>query len=642
MKLSSLRMPAAVTAVAAMAVGLVYLPGADDAQAAPVTETKSIGQQCAEDRGWFSAGPDTTLSPDNVEVTYPQEVHPGEVFTVEVQPGSMSARSKKLGRIKYDIALPEGATISQLRIAQPGTGLTGTPVVQRVNAAGAPDEAGAFARIWDGANSVNNGGNQNDSWGGGGTLQVATNTTWRLPKIAFDVTAPDTAGATLVTGLRNAGAGAGQGSRANVNNTMSLLATANATDAVYCTADAAGRTLTSTQVVAVPRDQIQATISLAGEARAADAADGQVPVELRATVGAADGKELPEGTEVVFYEGDTEVGRAPVAGGTAVVTASAPDEKATRTYRAVVADMESETQELTGAEASVDVNVAPISRTSLAVALGEDGVLVGQQAAITARYAATPSVPEGTEVIFRANGVRIGTAIAGADGSASINHAFPAAGPQRITAVVEEREVDGRIYPRAESDAATLTVADPTGQDTTTDLEYVRPDVDVEAALLTGDVVRFTATVNTGGTAIEPGATVSFFDGATFLGTAAVDPATGKAVFEHRFAERGQHSVRAVFNGQEKKNDEGVITEVLEPSTSETVQLDVQGHDVVIDNPEPTPGPDPEPTPTPGPGGSSGSSSDSGGFLASIIGILSGLGIIGQFLISILGLGNGS
>ncbi len=742
MKLRTLRLPAAASAVAALAFGLINLPGATAAPSAPVTETKTVANQCVEDRSWFSSGSGADLGTENLTVTYPAQVNPGDSFTVELQPGQMTAGGKDLGRIKYDFALPSGVEISNLRIAGGGTALNGTPVVQRVNESGNQDPNGAFARIWDGANSVNNGGNQSDSWSGGGTLQVPRNQTFRLPKIAFDVTAPDTAGSTIVTGLRGAGAPAAIKS---TDNSVSFVATANVTDAVYCNPNAAGATLTSTRVVErgtdtqfaptstdleitsgdgpttltanvthddgspvtegqvefdfgdgsprvtvdvdngvattthtypklddrdpvthtatarylgvqgrtspsedsttvkvnpVPREQIKATVDLTADAKVADAADGQVPVELRAAVGAEDGKSLPEGVEVVFHEGDREVGRAPVSNGAATVTVNVPDEKATRTFRAVVADMETETQELTGAEDTVDVDIAPVARTSISVELDEDGVLVGKKATITAKYAATPSIPEGTEVIFRADGIRIGTATAGPDGVATIEHAFDASGPKRITALVEQREVDGRVYPRAESEAAVLTVADPGNQGTDTDLTYTRPDVDVDAEVLTGDLIRFIATVDAHGSAIQEGATVSFFDGETFLGTAPVDPATGKATFDHRFAERGEHKVRAVFNGQEKKDDEGVITEVLEPSTSDPVTLDVKPHEVVIEEPTPTPDPEPTPDPQPDPGNGSSGSSGSSSFLDAIIGMLGSLGIIGKFLMSIFGLGN--
>ncbi|MFD6712266.1 Ig-like domain repeat protein, partial [Streptomyces roseolus] len=216
---------------------------------------------------------------------------------------------------------------------------------------------------------------------------------------------------------------------------------------------------TTVTVTPVPREQVQATVALTGAAKVDEAADGQVPVELTATVGAADGQTLPEGAEVIFYRGDEEIGRVTADDGVAKLATTVPDEKATLTFRAVVADFETETQELTGAEATTDVEVAPVAATSITVTADET-VKVGEDATITATYSATPSIPEGTEVIFRADGVRIGTATVGADGTATLTHAFDAAGSKSITAVVEAREVDGRTYPRAESEARTVTVTE--------------------------------------------------------------------------------------------------------------------------------------------------------------------------------------
>lgn len=757
MKLRTSRFFAAGTAAVALVAGLLTVQGGQTALAAPITETKTVNQQCVEHRGFLSNGSYLTLSPDNVVVEYPQEVYAGDTFTVKLQPGQMATGDKDTGRMKYDFKLPENVEISNLRISAPGTGFNSNPVVQRINVSGNPDPNGPYARIWDGGNSVNNGGNQNNNWGLVGFtnhrragLQVDRHKQWRFPQIAFDVTAPDTAGATIVTGLRNAGAGAGPANNDNWDNTMSMLARANVTDAVYCTADASGRTLTSTRVVTrgtetnfaetstdlevitgsgpttltanvthddgspvtegevefdfgdgspkvtvpvnngvattehtypelddrnpvphqatarylgihgrinpsedsttvtvnpVPRDQVQATVDLNVEADVLAADDGEVPVELRATVAAEGGAELADGVEVIFYEGDNEIGRAASANGVAMLTTTVPDEAVTRTFRAVVEDFENETQEVTGDEDSVSVEIAPVSRTSLELRAGEP-VLVGQEATITANYSATPSVPAGTEVIFRADNVRIGTAVVDGDGTATLRHSFDRAGEKNLTAVVQERVVDGRTYPTAEA-SATLTVNDPAGQDTTTDLTYTRPDVEVEAEVLTGDLIRFIATVDAGDKAIEDGATVSFFDGDTFLGTAPVDPETGQAVFDHRFAERGEHQVRAVFNGQEQKNEDGVTTDVLEPSESDPVVLDVQPHEIEIENPEPQPDPDPQdPTvPSPDPGSGSGSwdgssssgSSSSPNLLASIFGSLASLGLIPQSLLDLLG-----
>lgn len=133
------------------------------------------------------------------------------------------------------------------------------------------------------------------------------------------------------------------------------------------------------------------------------------------------------------------------------------------------------------------------------------------------------------------------------------------------------------------------------------DLTYTRPDVEVEAEVLTGDLIRFIATVDAGDKAIE----------------------------------------------------DGVTTDVLEPSESDPVVLDVQAHEVVIEEPEPQDpeGPqdpqDPEDpsVPSPDPGSGSGSwdgssssgSSSSPNLLASIFGSLASLGLIPQSLLDLLG-----
>ena len=77
----------------------------------------------------------------------------------------MATGDKDTGRMKYDFKLPENVEISNLRISAPGTGFNSNPVVQRINVSGNPDPNGPYARIWDGGNSVNNGGNQNNNWG---------------------------------------------------------------------------------------------------------------------------------------------------------------------------------------------------------------------------------------------------------------------------------------------------------------------------------------------------------------------------------------------------------------------------------------------------------------------------------------------
>lgn len=695
----------ALGAITSLSLSFTLLSAAPMSAAAPVKKSVRVNHQCVEDKGWLSTGSGLTLTPDNVAVEYPETVLPGQTFTVKVQPGGMSTGDKDTGRMKYDIALPQGVKISNLRLDGGASGLNANPaaVVQRVDASGKPNANGAFARIWDGAHSVNNGGQEDDRWNwrvNRAGLAVDRNKSFRLPRIAFDVTAPTTVGSKIVTGLRAAGTGAGPAGKENRDNTLSMLAKANVADAVYCTADAAGKTLTSTTValrdtqtefdetstdlevtsgegevtlkalvkgtdgqpitegkvefdlgdgqrrtvdvrdgvaelrytyaeladresvkhkvvarylgvegrtgaseatttVTVnpkPRTPLKATVDLTGEVDATAPADGKLPLNLRAAVGAeladpaadpdAD-TTLEDGVEVVFFNGDEEIGRAKTANGVAELQTTVPDEPATLQLRAVVADFENETQEVSGAEDTLELKVAPVAKTTLKLDAVKSA-LVGEKRTLSARYEVSTGSPQGADVIFRANGIRVGTAQTDAEGNASVEHDFEQPGLQKITAEVREREVDGRVFSKAVAEVVTFEVLKAKEVETGTTLTREDVSVDLDATPLTGDAVAFTAKVTVEGEEkITEGATVSFFDGEEFLGTAPVDPTTGEARFEYRFPTRGEHQVRAVFNGQELVDADGVVKAVLKASTSEALTVEVKAHEIEVED---TPG----------------------------------------------------
>lgn len=737
----------ALGAITSLSLSFTLLSAAPMSTAAPVKKSVRVNHQCVEDRGWLSTGSGLTLSPDNVAVEYPETVLPGQTFTVKVQPGGMRTGGKDTGRMKYDIALPQGVKISNLRLDGGASGLNANPaaVVQRVDASGKPNANGAFARIWDGAHSVNNGGQEDDRWNwrvNRAGLAVDRNKSFRLPRIAFDVTAPTTVGSKIVTGLRAAGTSAGPAGKENRDNTLSMLARANVTDAVYCTADAAGKTLTSTTValrdtqtefdetstdlevtsgegevtlkalvkgtdgqpitegkvefdlgdgqrrtvdvrdgvaelrytyaeladresvkhkvvarylgvegrtgaseatttVTVnpkPRTPLKATVDLTGDVDATAPADGKLPLNLRAAVGAeladpaadpdAD-TTLEDGVEVVFFNGDQEIGRAKTANGVAELQTTVPDEPATLQLRAVVADFENETQEVSGAEDTLELKVAPVAKTTLKLDAVKSA-LVGEKRTLSARYKVSAGSPEGAEVIFRANGIRVGTAQTDAEGNASVEHRFEQPGLQKITAEVREREVDGRVFSKAVAEVVTFEVLKAKEVETGTTLTREDVSVDLDATPLTGDAVAFTAKVTVEGEEkITEGATVSFFDGEKFLGTAPVNPTTGEARFEYRFPTRGEHQVRAVFNGQELVNDKGVVTTVLKASTSEALTVEVKAHEIEVED---TPGADD------GNGGNNGDDQNQGGSDGSDMGSTDG-SILRKLLIALGAIG---
>lgn len=154
----------------------------------------------------------------------------------------------------------------------------------------------------------------------------------------------------------------------------------------------------------------------------------------------------------MFFNGDEEIGRAKTVNGVAELKTTIPDEAATLQLSDVVEDFENDTQEVSDAEDTLELKVTPVSKTTLAAGRSRTG-LVGEKRTLSARYEVSAGFPEGAKVIFRANGVRVGTAQTDAEGNASMEHVFDQAGLQKITAEVREREVDGRLFSKAEAEA---------------------------------------------------------------------------------------------------------------------------------------------------------------------------------------------
>ncbi|WP_300613348.1 hypothetical protein [Corynebacterium sp.] len=101
-----------------------------------------------------------------------------------------------------------------------------------------------------------------------------------------------------MTGLRAAGTDARPASKENRDNTLSMLARANVADAVYCTADAANKTLTSTTVAL--RDTQTEFDETSTDL---EVTSGEAEVTLKALVKGTDGQPITEG-KVEFDLGD--------------------------------------------------------------------------------------------------------------------------------------------------------------------------------------------------------------------------------------------------------------------------------------------------------------------------------------------------
>ncbi|MFE3293345.1 Ig-like domain-containing protein [Rhodococcus sp. NPDC059234] len=290
-----IRNAAAVAAIPAVAVGVltVVTPAAS---AAPVTKTVSFQHQCRVDGAsdW-----DYTVS-DNLEVTAPAAVRPGEQFSVRLHPGQMRTSDSDTGRLKYDVAVPQGADlISYALVDGTASNLIGEqPVVLRVGADGNQNAAGEYLRITGTGNkTVNDGPSGNDNKPKEG-LQVKANTDFRLPAVELTLKAGSGEDSTVTTRVR---AGAATPVIKIKDTSLSFGESRWVNAAAYCVATGEGRNaLSSTEVFTVA--QTDTVVNVALEALTGD------NVSIKATVAPNPGA----GT-VEFFDGENRIGSSAVS-----------------------------------------------------------------------------------------------------------------------------------------------------------------------------------------------------------------------------------------------------------------------------------------------------------------------------------------
>lgn len=460
-----------------------------------ITKTVNTGTPVATAWG---GGNDTSLSDfGNIAVSYPEMVEAGETFEVTIQPGQMTTGSEPIGRIKYDIALPDGVTIIGMN-ASGGSGFgtignssTTNYSVIRVDANGNPSPNGQFARI-TGSNhqTVNNGpsSNNNDPKAG---LSVPKNRTFQLPQVTFTVIAP-TEPRDIIFGLRGAGNPAGPKSDANVENTMSYAEDGwFRNDAIFVNAGAAARELVK---VNVTRTDIVSQITLNSATLASEAVDENgmltVNVEARATR-QKDDTSLPAGATVQFQSrtagGEWVNAGEPVAldARYARTSVTVPDVDGQISFRAVLNEYTAQDGYRVLSSESNEKSVEIKADNTTAIVLGDIPASVepGVEVPLEATYSVEGRpLPQDAKVVvtFKANDKKIGEAEADDEGKATLTHTFEAesAEPVQITAEVAEivdANSGNRSWPAAKSEPKSITVK--TNQrESTTEITSVEAD----------------------------------------------------------------------------------------------------------------------------------------------------------------------
>lgn len=324
---------------------------------------------------------------------------------------------------------------------------------------------------------------------------------------------------TFMDGATTLGSGTVNGSGQATLTTAALALGSHSITAVY-----GGNTLYASSTSSVLTQIVnQATTTTAVSTSQTPSSQGS-SVTFTATVTSAGG--IPSGN-VTFMDGASTIGTGTLSGGSATFTTAAlalGSHSITAVYDGSVEFFSSTSPNLTQ-----DV-VANSSSTALVSNINPSSF--GQAVTFTATVTGTGGPPTGN-VTFRDGATVLGTGALDGAGVATYTTSNLAAGNHSITA----------RYTGSASFAMSLspTVVQAVGQNATATsvVSSANPSP-------YGSAVTFTATVNgTGGT---PSGTVTFMDGATVLGSAALN-GSGQAALSIATLVAGNHPLTAVYGG---------------------------------------------------------------------------------------------
>lgn len=271
---------------------------------------------------------------------------------------------------------------------------------------------------------------------------------------------------------------------------------------------------------------------------------------LTAVVGS--GTQVPAEGTVTFYSGATAIGSAPLSNGLAAITVSSLA-AGTSVLTASYAGSGQSAASVSGAVSQAVVATAQATTTSLASSASN--VRVGELFTLTATV--TGNAPGGTVTFLSGLNV-LGTATVNASGVAQLTTMLRASGNTPITATfsgdaANATSVAASITVRATNGSA--PAAPPTPPATTTTL------TSSAASALRNDPITFFARVDRSVAGAVPGGTVSFFNGTTLLGSAALS--SGQATLTLTNLPVGAASVRAVYSGDgtSATSTSGVVSE---------------------------------------------------------------------------------
>lgn len=157
--------PAGVLASVLLIPALV--PAVSTAATAPVTSTKSFDITCEVTPSASIVDPLTVTTEAAIQVTAPESVETGEVFTVDLQVDGVTVPTSFEGisatdvsRIKLDLDVPDNAEFISAQILDPGSFTAGVaPSIIRIDENGVPSTTGDYLRLSGANQTIGNGPN---------------------------------------------------------------------------------------------------------------------------------------------------------------------------------------------------------------------------------------------------------------------------------------------------------------------------------------------------------------------------------------------------------------------------------------------------------------------------------------------------
>lgn len=141
------------------------MPAVSSAATPPVTTTSAFDITCEVTPSTTLVDPLTVTTEAAIQVTAPEEVEAGEIFTVDLQVDGVTVPTSFEGisatdvsRIKLDLDVPDNAEFINAQVIDPGSFTAGaTPSIIRIDQNGNPSPTGDYLRLSGNNQTIGNG-----------------------------------------------------------------------------------------------------------------------------------------------------------------------------------------------------------------------------------------------------------------------------------------------------------------------------------------------------------------------------------------------------------------------------------------------------------------------------------------------------